>query len=169
MTVHFSHHDGSFLLTGSTVIQDYFEVPLAYPSIAPTHASAVSTPCNNVTDTSLVAWIHDGNIFYKRSGFGGVGTTGYSYKQNPVTAVSNTPVTDGLQVFPNPANDHITISSSGETDRYVIKDMLGREIRSGTLTGDLQQVNIHNAVPGNYIVTFYKDGEPVCNKLITKN
>ncbi len=79
-------------------------------------ANSSSTPCNNVSDISLVAWTDAGNINYKMTPF--IGPNGYNFRTThggTTTSPPSTPIAIGAQdrlaIYPNPANDHLTIEN----------------------------------------------------------
>ncbi|MGN6566444.1 MAG: T9SS type A sorting domain-containing protein [Flavipsychrobacter sp.] len=151
---------------GSTTVQDYFEVNSAYPAASAGHANAVSTPCNFVTDTSLVAWTNGGGIFYKRSGYGG--TAGYAYKANPSSG-SDIQARDKLTIFPNPATGLMTVDNTNNiAGRYIIKNILGQEMMSGILIAGKQQINIDKITAGSYLICFYNENKLIDNKMFVK-
>lgn len=57
----------------------------------------------------------------------------------------------GIQLFPNPANDVLSIqSSSSLTGEYTLYDASGREVLRGTFTGTKTSVDVRNIAPGTY-------------------
>ena len=155
------------LAPGPGLAFDYFVINSTYPAASSNHANSVSTPCNNVTDTSIVAWTNGGQIYYKRSGFGG--PTGYGYKTKP--APSGSPQGgETLRIFPNPADDHITVSNPADNaaDRYSIKNVLGQIVKNGSMIADEQSIDVSRLANGSYIINFYKEGSPISNKTFVK-
>lgn len=57
----------------------------------------------------------------------------------------------GIQLYPNPANDVLNIqSSSALTGEYTLYDASGREVLRGTFTGALTKIDVRNIAPGTY-------------------
>jgi len=64
----------------------------------------------------------------------------------------NTDITETkLSVFPNPADDYITISSN-QKQQAIITDISGRQIKNINLVNGSQLVNIADLNPGMYIL-----------------
>lgn len=85
----------------------YFEVPAAYPVTPANYANSISTPCNFVSDITLMAWtnaaVAGNTIDYKYSSYPSAGS-GYAFRKSPSTVrqVSK----PELQVFPQPGNEY---------------------------------------------------------------
>lgn len=146
---------------------DYFEVNLLYPATSSNYANAVSTPCNNVSDTSLVAWTNSGTIWYKRSGF--AGPSGYAYKTQPAAVPADSKV-GMLTIFPNPSNDNLSVSNPASTnaDQYNIKNILGQPVMSGSLKEGDQHLDISSLANGTYIISAYRDDALVSHTVFVK-
>jgi len=131
-------------------------------------ANAVSTPCNYVTDTSLVSWAdyYAGSfrIFYKRSGYDW-GGTGHYYKPGQTNAATPKKE-DELTLKPNPVNDIMTSNASGQ---YSVMNMLGQVVQHGDLYTGRHEIDVRQLAPGNYIVTLSKEGTLPVTKKFTKN
>jgi hypothetical protein len=57
----------------------------------------------------------------------------------------------GIQLYPNPANDVLNIqSSSALTGEYTLYNASGREVLRGTFTGALTKIDVRNIAPGTY-------------------
>lgn len=126
--------------------------------------NAVSTPCNNVTDESLVAWAdYDAgsgsyNIWYKRTPYGG--PFGYSYK--PATFGPEATQLEALKVTPNPATNTLNLKASGH---YQVSNMLGQVVQTGDLYIGKHTIDVSQLPSGNYLITFTKQGEkPITSK-----
>ncbi len=120
--------------------------------------NAVSTPCNNVTDTSLVAWAdYDGisgsyNIWYKRSGYDWSGT-GHYYK--PTLFGPESAPFEAFYVSPNPSQSAICLPAAGT---YQICNMIGQQVLSGIVYGGKHQIDVSSLPPGSYMITFKAEG-----------
>jgi hypothetical protein len=57
----------------------------------------------------------------------------------------------GIQLFPNPANDVLNIQSSAAlVGEYTLYDAAGRAVLRGTFTGALTKIDVRNIAPGTY-------------------
>jgi hypothetical protein len=57
----------------------------------------------------------------------------------------------GIQLFPNPANDVLNIQSSSPlSGEYTLYDASGREVLRGVFTGALTKIDVRNIAPGTY-------------------
>jgi hypothetical protein len=57
----------------------------------------------------------------------------------------------GIQLFPNPANDVLNIQSSAAlVGEYTLYDASGREVLRGVFTGALTKIDVRNIAPGTY-------------------
>ncbi len=148
----------------SSGLGGYYEVNLTYPAASSNHANSVSTPCNNVTDTSIVAWTHAGAIWYKRT----LGP-GYSYKTTPGTSPSFSTF-DKITIFPNPADNYLTVGIPvhNGADRYNIKNILGQVVLDGSIETGEQQLNVSKLPEGNYVISFFDKGTTAGNKIFVK-
>lgn len=67
-----------------------------------------------------------------------------------------------LNVYPNPATDQLTISSSTvNNDNYILFDPQGRKVLSGTLTGTTTQLDLSKLARGNYLLQIGEKKTPV--------
>ncbi len=149
----------------------YFEVNTAWPATSSNYANSSSTPCNNVSDISLIAWTDAGNINYKMTQF--IGPNGYNFRttHGGTTASPPSAITqDRLAIYPLPANDHITIDNpaSNNADRYSIKNVLGQIVADGSLVLGKQKVNVSSLTDGNYIISVFREGVPAGNTMFVK-
>jgi len=114
--------------------------------------TAISTPCNNPAANTLVSWAWFDNatnlsyVHYKVSGYGP--PNGYAFRPTAVPDAPQAP----FSLYPNPATTGITTTGTAGT-AFIITDMLGRQVLSGTLTTGSQYLYIGDLTPGNYIVT----------------
>ncbi|MBR3710025.1 MAG: CotH kinase family protein [Bacteroidales bacterium] len=76
-------------------------------------------------------------------------TVGYD-----VTTIPETEVSDGFRVFPNPTHGVITLETRRATSLpYRISNMLGQILMTGTIHGEMQQVNVSRLPSGMYSLT----------------
>ncbi|WP_081414012.1 T9SS type A sorting domain-containing protein [Chryseobacterium daeguense] len=73
-----------------------------------------------------------------------------------------------VNIYPNPAKDHFTISTKENLRSYKIYDQSGREIMGSSLKGTEQDVNISSLTTGTYTVSVETEHQKV-NKKIVKN
>jgi hypothetical protein len=77
--------------------------------------------------------------------------------------------TERIRIYPNPADDAITIESSiaGQIN-FTISDVAGRMVRSGRVTGS--PIGINDLQPGIYNVLFYQHGQQLAGvkKLVVR-
>lgn len=79
------------------------------------------------------------------------GTTDEAYTGPALveTEVSNVKAQDQFRVYPNPANDHITIEANNQPTRVSIVNMAGQEVLSVSNT---TSINTSSLPAGNYLV-----------------
>ena len=120
--------------------------------------NAISTPCNNPSDRTLVAWAKfngtttDYDVYYKLTDYGG--TNGYSFRESAPVAITNA-VTEKWDIYPNPATTTLIINSPEADARYELIDMLGRNVGNGAITTRLQSIDIGQLGAGTYILNTY--------------
>ena len=62
----------------------------------------------------------------------------------------------GLMIYPNPTNDFITVETQNVTSlqqEYRIANLLGQTVKSGHITADRQQIDVHDLTEGMYFIT----------------
>ncbi|MCK9453361.1 MAG: T9SS type A sorting domain-containing protein [Bacteroidales bacterium] len=82
-----------------------------------------------------------------------------------------TPLSNEIKVFPNPAKDAITvdIDLKGNQDYpYQISDLKGQVIREGKLTPASRQIQLHELKSGNYIFSIISPKEEFAPVVIQK-
>lgn len=150
--------------TGSTA-RYYFQANntngIADPTdgVTTLYANAVSTPCNYVSDTSLVTWADydspDYRIWYKRSGYDWFGTGHYYRPGESIVRVPES--TEPITVRPNPAYNTIMLNTIGN---YSIANMLGQIVLKGYLHAGSHDIDVSTLPQGNYVVNIIKEGNP---------
>ncbi|MCB0700781.1 MAG: S8 family peptidase, partial [Chitinophagaceae bacterium] len=73
--------------------------------------------------------------------------------------------TGGINVFPNPATNNITISGLKDVAHYQISDLSGRVMSSGDINTGTQDINISGLSSGMYILHIDSAGEQYMIKL----
>lgn len=58
----------------------------------------------------------------------------------------------GFLVYPNPVNDMLFVESASGS-AYRITNLLGQTLKSGHITADLQQIDVHDLTEGVYFIT----------------
>lgn len=75
-----------------------------------------------------------------------------------------------LELYPNPADDLITIKTSNVISRAKIHSLEGKEVRNLPVNETSQSFNLGDLSPGQYLVTFYNtEGQQVSHVKIIKN
>jgi hypothetical protein len=70
-------------------------------------------------------------------------------------------------VYPNPANDFVTISNANGADVKVI-DMLGRTLITKRIKSSNETISINDLQTGMYMIQMVKDGKTSSQKLIKR-
>ncbi len=72
------------------------------------------------------------------------------------TSISASKDNNNLFIYPNPANNEITVKMNNTMlgSTILITDMLGRELISNKITNELSKVNIESLTPGVYFIQF---------------
>ncbi len=79
--------------------------------------------------------------------------------------------TEDWKIFPNPADDELTIANpaaAGVAAGYTIVDMVGKTLLAGSLQPGNQQVDLSNLAPGNYILQLHRADGAGKNQLFVK-
>lgn len=86
-------------------------------------------------------------------------------RENTGTAVAASPQ---LSVYPNPNNGNFMINTAqiGTDCRYQLTTFEGREIESGTIRGDVQEIGKTNLAPGTYSVFVFKENQVFTEKIV---
>ena len=107
---------------------------------------AIATANNSGAD--LFAVYFDGDDLLYRF----VGTTNYGFKPTNVAEKA----TASYNVYPNPVSSALNITNADGAE-YMITDIAGRVLASGTLAGEKATINTTKLIPGNYILQLSKD------------
>lgn len=93
----------------------------------------------------------------------------FYYDQGVYTLVNNNQLIKEILVYPNPAQNFISISSTTESNRVKIISLTGETIIDQVVTGDLQNIDISFLSSGIYIVNLMRDENIVGINKIIKN
>ena len=74
-----------------------------------------------------------------------------------------------LKVYPNPANNIVTIAGKQVIENIEIANMLGQKVLSQKVNADNVQVDVSTLAAGTYILNVYADGAAASVKLVKKN
>ncbi|MGV8914866.1 MAG: T9SS type A sorting domain-containing protein [Kaistella sp.] len=98
---------------------------------------------------------------------GPAGTSGIlKFVGDLALGVSDNAMKSGLQIYPNPASDVVTIKAKNEIQAVTVIDLSGKRVKSFT---DAKQVNVSSLAKGTYILqVFYVNGSVEQTKLIKK-
>lgn len=97
---------------------------------------------------------------------GPTGTKGILKFSGNLLAVSDNAIKSGLQVYPNPASDVVTVSAKQDIKAISIIDLSGKRIQLENASG---KVNVSSLPKGTYILqVYYGNGAVENTKLIKK-
>lgn len=91
-----------------------------------------------------------------------------AFRQSPAMPAAPNAQPVKWKVFPNPASDLLTITNgtgADEATHFRITDMEGCMAMEGRMTGGRMNINIHNLVPGSYMVELY-NGDHSCGNTV---
>ena len=93
----------------------------------------------------------------------------YCYAMAEEGVSVNSFVETPLKLFPNPANNTLTLSTDmAKADKATIFDSLGHRIKTVKINANTQTIDISNLSIGNYIVVLYRKGKSVSRKMFVK-
>ena len=72
----------------------------------------------------------------------------------------------GVNVFPNPFNEQIIVSTKEQIDAITLKDILGRIIVKINSPSDKQTIETKNLMPGVYFINVQKEGRQFVSKIV---
>gem|GEM_PF-2470094 len=160
----------NFLAQAPSTLYDYFQVNFGTANTRIWNFEvAISTPCNNPSDRTLVAWVNANNlttnddVYYKLTDYGP--PNGYSFRHSPTPNVIVIP--DRWAIYPNPTANTLNISNP-DGDRYAITDMLGRRLMQGNISPGEVAIDVQSLVPGSYIFTAYGNNIRHFNSIFVK-
>lgn len=73
-----------------------------------------------------------------------------------------------MNVFPNPATDHISVSTSatGVIEKWIIFNFLGNKVAEGNLHPHHSEIDLHEFANGMFVLQVYCHGIPVNKKIL---
>lgn len=74
-----------------------------------------------------------------------------------------------IEVYPNPANAHVTVSGVVPGTIIRIVNLLGQEVGRVNANGTVEELNTGGFAPGTYFVNLVLDGQTITKKLIVKH
>lgn len=86
---------------------------------------------------------------------------------NPVLAVGEKPLTQTIEIYPNPAQVELTVKTEGSFESYSIQDMSGRTVTSGKLTG--ASISVASLQSGMYLLKLEDASGNIQEKKFVKN
>jgi hypothetical protein len=82
-------------------------------------------------------------------------------------SIGNIALLGNVQVYPNPANDHLTIEGMEAGGRVVVYSMTGRQLLTGSITGNVQALPIAALPAGSYMLVLSgRDGRTASLKFV---
>lgn len=87
---------------------------------------------------------------------------------NPTTLSLSKKDYQDLAIYPNPANEFITIESNFESMNYSIVNAQGQSVLSGKISGKSIQLNCSDLKSGIYFVNVFSEDKTFVEKLIIK-
>lgn len=81
-----------------------------------------------------------------------------------VTYVETQP-TDKISIYPNPANEKLSLSASDPIIKVTIVDMMGKMIYNNAIKSREYSINVNDFNPGIYIIRIYTENEVQVNKI----
>jgi len=149
----------TLLALAPSALYDYFQVNFGTANTRIwNYEVAISTPCNNPSDRTLVAWVDANNVttnddvYYKLTDYGP--PNGYSFRHGPTTKANAMPEHWGI--YPNPTVATLNIANP-DGDKYSISDMVGRQIMQGKMSPGEAAIDIQGLAPGSYFFTAYEN------------
>ena len=73
-----------------------------------------------------------------------------------------------INLYPNPANDVLTIAGADISSTYTVVDAFGRIISEGTITADQTRINTSDLTSGAYRIIFNMNGTNVVKQFMKK-
>jgi hypothetical protein len=175
-SAHFYDDAGTTKLLGGCISGQiyYFDVP----SVATNSCTLIDSTANGILEgTFSTPWFEDVNGDGQRDLFVGNAGGGVSFYSSKAPDISVKEIFEGedpLLVYPNPAQDHVTVESKDGFITIVhvqLTSMLGETIRSEKINKHAYDVNIADLPNGIYIMTItqqFKDQTITSTKKIIK-
>ena len=101
----------------------------------------------------LPAKLGVGTHYYVCQPHASLGMKGMIIVQNN-SGISNNQLPSNLSVFPNPANNLMTIKAANDLvgSQYLISDQTGRQVLNGKLANEATPIDISQLTPGVYLI-----------------
>ncbi|HRT68253.1 MAG TPA: T9SS type A sorting domain-containing protein, partial [Bacteroidota bacterium] len=97
------------------------------------------------------------------------GLAAYNEAGDPLNVEEMVYQSDGIIIYPNPADEYINIANANlQIERVEIIDMQGRIVGSKSITGTQANMNISNLTSGIYIMKIYTNRGIKVGKLIKR-
>jgi hypothetical protein len=132
------------------IVEDYYEVNDA--SLNNINLGVAISSSSNLGDGFLSVWCDGTDIWYKTN-------TGTMQYRNPTAAATVHKLKTPLRLYPNPAQNNITIKGLDKDASYSIYDILGHEIQTG-IASVSQQINISSLSAGYYTMSIIENCRP---------
>lgn len=99
------------------------------------------------------------------------GCTQKTYYKAPTAIVDVNGQAIGMNIFPNPTNDMVTIEVSGAANGGLVEvyDMVGRKVTTAQLNNNKAVVSVQALASGSYIVGYYNKGTKMASARFIKN
>ncbi len=86
---------------------------------------------------------------------------------NPPLSVANWMTLQTADIYPNPSTDKLIVQNCPEATAYILTDLSGKTIATGTLNSTLLEVSVATLPNGYYLLTLSAKGSPVAQARIT--
>jgi len=75
------------------------------------------------------------------------------FYNNIGTGLNSVENSNGISCYPNPVIDKLTVSAKSEINQVVVRNLVGQTLKSFSLTGLTNSINVSDIPAGNYFVT----------------
>jgi len=109
--------------------------------------------------------IPGGNLYYRIKEVDADG----AYVYSNIALLRNKNNSNGFVVFPNPANDYISISAPYNINgkmQIILYDAAGRQLRSATMMGATDEINTFGLPNGTYLLKIVNNGMTTTQKVL---
>lgn len=149
-----------------TVNSDKFEVE--YSADGKIWISIGTVKINNANQGNyrfLHTNIPGGNLYYRVKEIDIDG----AYVYSNIVLLRNKNTAGGFVIFPNPANNYITVTTTtngaGKT-QIILYDAVGRQLTSSIMTGNTEEINTKGFPNGTYVLKIANDGTLTTQKVL---
>jgi len=84
------------------------------------------------------------------------------------TGISNVGAENKITLYPNPVKDNLTVSASSEIAQILVSNLVGQTVKSTTVNGLEQSIDLSDVSAGNYIVTIKLANGQLSNQKFVK-